>query len=389
LRPQNALKEEKMLITKKKKTRREFLKDALRLGICLSTASYLWDIIAPNSSVSATGYKEVQWYKQLDGDRVQCDICPKNCLLENGQTCFCRTRTNFNGRLMTAAWNNPSVIEITKIESAPLYHYAVGSEFLAIGVSGCNLRCAYCQNFKVSQHRPEETRNYNFDSDTAVSAVKKKTLNGILFTFTEPIAYLEYLMEVAEKAKSSGLKVAVATSAYINRDAFKEASKNVDAFAVTLKGFSSDFYHRVCGADITPVLKAMETIRAEGKWLEVVNLVVPTMNDNPLEIKTMSEWIKRNLGNETPLHFTRFYPAYKMKSLKETPITSLENAREIALNAGLKYVYVTNIPGHPGGDTYCPDCHNAVINRKGFDVVKINLRAGRCSFCGKEVVIKT
>lgn len=372
-----------MLIAKNT-TRREFLEGALKLGICLSTASYFWDMIAPDTA-SASEYKEVQWYKRVEGDRVQCSICPKNCLLEDGQTCFCRTRTNINGRLITNAWNNPSVIEIAKIESAPFYHFAVGSEFLAIGVSGCNLRCAYCQNFKVSQHRPEETRNYNFDSMDAVSAVKKKTLGGILFTFTEPTAYLEYLLATAEKAKSKGLKVAVATSAYINKNALRETARNVDAFTVTLKGFNNDFYRKVCNADIAAVLMAMETIKDEGRWLEVVNLIIPTINDNPTEIKEMSEWIRKNLGDEIPLHFTRFYPAYKMKNLQETPLTSLENARKIAIDAGLRYVYVTNIPGHPGGDTYCPNCGSAVINRKGFDVVKINLNSGRCNFCGKEV----
>lgn len=373
-----------MLITEKT-TRREFLEGAVKFGICLGTASYVWDLIKPDISIASSGYKEVQWYRRIEGDKVQCDICPKNCLLEDGQTCFCRTRTNINGRLVTKAWNNPSVIEIAKIESAPLYHYAIGSEFLAIGISGCNLRCSYCQNFKVSQYRPEETKNYMLNSREADSTVKRKTLKGILFTFTEPIAYLEYLIATAERAKSKGLKIAVATSAYINKKALQETAENVDAFTVTLKGFSNDFYRKVCDADMTPVLKAMETIKGEGKWLEVANLIIPTINDNPAEIRDMSVWIRKNLGADTPLHFTRFYPAYKMKNLKETPITSLEDARNIALDEGLRYVYVTNIPGHPGGDTYCPNCSGAVINRKGFDVVKTNLKSDRCNSCGKEV----
>ncbi len=372
-----------MLITKKT-TRREFLDGAVKLSVCLGTASYLWDVIAPDTALSAE-YREAQWYRRVDGNKVQCDICPKNCLLENGQTCFCRTRTNMNGRLITTAWDNPSIIERTEIESAPLYHFALGSEFLAIGISGCNLRCAYCQNFKVSQYSPKDTRNFRMGSSDAISDIKRKELKGILFTFTEPTAYLEYLMAASEKAKSSGLKVAVATSAYINKRALQEASSNVDAFSVTLKGFSEGFYQKVCDGEIGPVLKAMETIKKEGKWLEVVNLIVPTLNDDPEEIRGMAEWIKKNLGDDTPLHFERFYPAYRMKELPETQITSLENARRIAMDVGLKYVYVTNIPGHPGGDTYCPWCGRAVINRNGFDVVKTNLKSNSCNSCGKEV----
>lgn len=372
-----------MLITKET-TRREFLEGTVKLGICLGTASYLWDIITPDRAMSAK-YREVQWYRQVNGNKVQCEICPKNCLLENGQTCFCRTRTNTSGRLITTAWNNPSVIEIVEIESAPLYHFAAGREFLAIGISGCNLRCSYCQNSKISQYSPKDTRNYRMTSSDAISDIKRKDLKGILFTFTEPTAYLEYLIATSEKAKSNEMKVAVATSAYINKSALKETAKYVDAFTVTLKSFSDDFYRKVCDSEIGPVLKAMETIKKEGKWLEVVNLIVPTLNDNPSEIRSMAEWIKKNLGAETPLHFARFYPAYKMKNIPETPVTSLENARRIAMDAGLKYVYVTNIPGHPGGDTYCPDCGRAVISRKGFDVVKTNLRLGRCNSCGKEV----
>lgn len=373
------------MLVKKETTRREFLEGAMRLGICLSSASFLWDVVMPGRSSAEWDYREVKWYRRVGGDKVQCEICPKNCLLEHGQTCFCRTRTNVNGKLVTAAWNNPSVIEIAKIESAPLYHYSIGSEFLAIGASGCNLRCEYCQNFNVSQRGPGETRNYRLDGAGAASAAMGKALKGVLFTFTEPTAYLEYLMSVAERARSGGLGVAVATSGYLNKGALKDAARHVDAFAVTLKGFSDDFYRRVCDAELTPVLRAMETIRDDGRWLEVVNLIVPTLNDSPAEIREMSGWIRSNLGPDTPLHFARFSPAYRMKGLRETTLASLEGARGIALEAGLRYVYVTNVPGHPGGDTYCPGCGRAVINRMGFDVVKKRLQSGKCGFCGTEM----
>jgi len=191
------------MLIRKETTRREFVAWGVKLGISISALPYIWDMISPDLSSAESGYKETKWYTRTADNKVQCEICPKNCLLEDGQTCFCRTRTNIKGKLMTSAWNNPSVVEMAKIESAPLYHYAAGTEFLAIGVSGCNLRCSYCQNHTVSQHTPEETRNYRFDYKDAVSAARGKKLKGILFTFTEPVAYLEYMT----KSGSSNIRL--------------------------------------------------------------------------------------------------------------------------------------------------------------------------------------
>jgi pyruvate formate lyase activating enzyme len=366
-------------------TRREFIKELAIKGISLSSATLLWDIITPQESKATERLKEVEWYTPIEDKRVQCFICPKNCVLSKGQTCYCRTRTNINGRLYSSAWNNPCKLEITQIETGPFYHFIPGEKVLSIGVSGCNLRCRYCQNWRISQARPERTKNYKMDSTSVIKASARRHLKGILFTYTEPVAYLEYLIDTASKAKSKGLSTAVATSGYINKKPLMETAKYIDAFVVTLKGFNEEFYQKVCSGDLRTVLTALETIKEKNKWLEITNLIVPTINDNPEEIRRMAIWIKDNLGDKTPLHFTRFVPAYRMRHLKETPIGSLEIARTIAMDAGLRYVYVTNLPGHIGGDTYCHNCGRTVIQRAGFKVIAVKLKDGRCMFCNEEI----
>jgi pyruvate formate lyase activating enzyme len=361
------------------------MKQLAAAGVAVSAASLLWDMVSPDEAPASERLKEVEWYRAVEGGKVQCDICPKNCLLESGQTCYCRTRTNINGRLYTSAWNNPCKLEITGIESGPLYHFMAGTEVLAIGAAGCNLRCGYCQNWKISQSRPERTRNYNMKSRSVVRASAGKELNGILFTYTEPVAYLEYLLDIAEKARPEGLVTAMATSGYINTGPLIRTAENIDAFAVTLKGFSEEFYRKVCGASLKPVLASLETIRKRGRWLEITYLIVPAFNDDPDSIRQMALWIKSNLGDDVPLHFARFVPAYRMKHLEETPAGSLEAARDTAMDAGLKYVYITNLPGHPGGDTYCHNCGQAVVRRAGFKVLSTDIRDSRCSFCNEEI----
>lgn len=366
-------------------SRREFIERMASLGLGLGLSSIIGDLVFSGDAYGANIFKGGSYYQRLEGGRVQCEICPKNCILEEGQTCFCRTRTNVGGVLYNTAWNNPSVIDLTSIERGPLYHAIPGARVLAIGASGCNLRCLYCQNAEVSQARPLDTKNYNLDSMAVVRSAGKKGCDGITFTYTEPVAFYEYMMEIARLAKAQGLLVTTASAGYINPPPLKGLCRYVDAFSITLKAFDDGFYQRVCAGGLKPVLKTMEIIKGQGRWLEVVYLVVPYLNDDMMKIKEASAWIKENLGQDTPLHLSRFVPAYRLKDLPETPITTLEMAREVALEAGLKFVYITNLPGHIGGDTYCPDCQKAVIQRAGFKTLNMRLRNGRCIFCDGEV----
>src|SRR3989338_355006 len=380
-------------------SRREFIEGLMNVGLTMSMASTLWSVgarcnvplLGTREAYGQNGWtthneamKEASWYKTV-GEGTQCFLCPKGCYLTPGETCFCRTRINRMGKLYTTAWNNPSVIELTSIENGPLYHFRPGTRMLSLGTSGCNLRCLYCQNWQVSQTSPLKSKNLSFNIPQVIKATGSKSCKGIAFNYTEPVAFYDYMVDVAEKARQEGLTVTVATAGYINPSPLKELCKKVDGFTVTLKGVDEDFYQKVCGSRLEVVLQSLEVIRKEGKWLEVVNLIVPSLNDDLTKIRKMAQWMKLHLGEDVPLHFSRFFPAYKLTGLPETPIVTLERAREAALESGIKYVYVTNLPGHVGNSTYCPNCGGTVIARKGFDTLAINLEGGRCPSCKKGI----
>ncbi len=372
---------------KKDVSRREFIEGLMKAGLTVGLADTLWSALGEvglEEAYGQEGTKEASWYKRI-GDNVQCLLCPKGCYLGPGETCFCRTRVNRGGKLYTTAWNNPSVVELTNIENGPLYHFRPGTRVLSLGTSGCNLRCMYCQNWTVSQVSPLKSRNLSFNIPQVLKAAEKKSCRGIAFNYTEPVAFYDYMLDISEKARQEGLVVTVATAGCINPSPLRELCKRVDAFTVTLKGFDEGFYQKVCGSDMGVVLKTLEVIKEEGKWLEVVNLIVPSLNDDLTKVREMAQWIRINLGQDVPLHFSRFFPAYKLSELPETPISTLEQAREIALESGIKYVYVTNLPGHVANSTYCPNCGETLIARKGFDTVVINLKGGQCPSCKKGV----
>jgi pyruvate formate lyase activating enzyme len=320
-------------------------------------------------------------YKKLSGKRIQCFVCPLDCILEDGETCFCRTRTNIGGILYNTAYNNPCVLNLDPVEKGPLYHVLPGQRALAIGTAGCNMRCLYCQNWAASQREPHQTTNIRLDSQAMVAQTRKESCKLIAFTYTEPIAFYEYVFESATNARKEGLLVNVASAAFVNPKPMRELCEVADAFTLALKGFSEEFYKKVCGTELAPVLEAIKIARENARWLEVVNLVVPTLNDDRAGIEKMCQWVAENLGEDVPLHFARFYPEYKLKNLPPTPQSTMEMAHEIARQAGLNYVYLVNLPGHPANNTYCPKCGNPVIKRVGLKTLSVDLRSGKCRHC--------
>ncbi len=328
---------------------------------------------------------EVKYYEKLPGRRVHCSLCPYECILAPGETCPCRTRTNHGGVLLNHSYGNPCIINQDPIEMLPMNHFLPGTKTLSIGLAGCNLRCAYCQNWQVSQKRPDQTKNVDLSERAAAETTKQKRLTSIAFTYTEPVVFSEYVLAVSKEARSKKVPVVVATAAYINRKPLVELCRHVTAFTVTLKGFTEDFYRRICGVRLKPVLESLETIKSQGKWLEVVNLIVPDENDSPGEIREMSNWVRRNLDEETPLHFLRFVPEYQMRNVPRTPLETLERARDIALDAGLKFVYISNVAPHDGNNTYCAKCHSLLVERVGYRVLRNKVRGGKCAYCGAKV----
>lgn len=272
------------------------------------------------------------------------------------------------------------------IEKVPLNHFRPGSKTLSIALGGCNLRCLYCQNWQQSQKSPDELKTFDLLPEDVIAAAKRKKLDTIAFTYTEPMTYIEYATDTAKLAKEAGLKVVLATAAYVEPKPLLSLARYVNAMTIGLKGFDDAFYEHALGVHLEPVLEAIKTIKKRTRcWLELVNLIVPTYNDDPEKITKMVRWIRKNLGGNVPLHIARFVPMYRLTNLPRTPVQTLEAAHAAARKAGLRYVYTSNIAPHEGNNTFCANCGKPVIERLGFKILDDRLRKGVCPKCRKKL----
>lgn len=369
-------------------TRREFIKTgtlvlsgiALRLflGTFLSGQRLAWA-----AKASLLGKREAMYYTKIGQGSVQCQLCPRRCTLMNGMRSFCRVREAESGKLYTLVYGIPCSYHIDPIEKKPIYHMLPATTAFSIATAGCNLRCKFCQNWTISQRTPEETRNIKMSPDQVVENALKNKSSSIAYTYSEPIVWYEYMLDTAKLAREKGLKNVMVTAGYINEEPLRELCQYIDAANVDLKGFDQKYLRRVCGQELGPLLQTLKIFKQEGVSVEITNLVVPTLNDDMQTIKKMCVWIKDNLGADTPLHFSRFTPIYQLKNLYLTPVPTLERAKKVAEQAGLKFVYIGNVPGHPGEDTICPDCKAMLIDRIGYTIKQNNIVKGKCASCGR------
>lgn len=325
--------------------------------------------------------REAMFYKNLGLQTVQCLLCPRECIISDEKRGFCRNRENQKGKLYSIVYGKPCVLDIGPIEKAPLYHFLPGHFRLCLTCGSCNLRCKYCQNWHLSQKTLEELNQYLYFPPEIIREAESHKLYSISFTYTEPTVYFEYLYDISTIAKEIGLKTSIVSNGYIKREPLQKLLKVLDAVKIDLKGFSEKFYEDVCSATLKPVLESLITVKKESVWLEIVNLIVPTLNDDPKMIEEMCRWIKGNLDIDTPIHFTRFFPNYKLTNLPTTPISTLEMAYRIAKESELRYVYIGNVPGHNYNSTFCPSCNRRIIYRSHFDVLQMDVLEGRCKFC--------
>ncbi|MDH7512843.1 MAG: AmmeMemoRadiSam system radical SAM enzyme [Clostridiales bacterium] len=327
--------------------------------------------------------KEAMFYKTFDGQSIQCLLCPRQCIIGEGKRGFCRNRENQKGKLYSKVYGKPCVVDIGPIEKAPLYHFIPGHLRLCLTCASCNLRCKYCHNWHLSQKSLDELNYHSYSPADIIQQAKNHKLHSVSFTYTEPTVYYEYLYDISVMAKQKGLKTSIVSNGYIRKEPLLRLLAVLDAVKIDLKGFSEKFYEEVCSASLNPVLESLITVKKNNTWLEIVNLVVPTLNDDPRMIDEMCRWIRENLGLDTPLHFTRFFPNYKLTHLSATPVSTLESAYEIAKKNGLRYVYVGNVPGHHANSTYCSNCGEKLIERTHFIVRKNQIKKnGLCPFCG-------
>lgn len=317
--------------------------------------------------------------------KVQCELCPKRCLIESGQSGECRVRINIDGVLRTVVYGYPCSIHSDPIEKKPLFHFLPSSRILSIATAGCNLHCRNCQNWEISQANPEDTPAYICPPAKLVEMAKEQNFTSIAYTYTEPIIYYEYTYDTAKLARQANIRNVLVTAGYINEEPWKKLLEVIDAANIDLKGITEEFYRKVCSATLQPVQEALVLAKASGILVEVTNLIIPTLNDKPEEIRQLVRWVKANLGGETPLHFSRFSPKYKMRHLPPTSLKTLDIAREIAMEEGLDYVYIGNIQSEYGQNTYCPGCKKLLIERVGYTIMQNRLKEGCCPDCGKEI----
>jgi pyruvate formate lyase activating enzyme len=328
-------------------------------------------------------YPAVYYFTMTGG--TKCTLCPRECLVLPEQTGLCRVRVNRGGKLYTLVYGNPCSANNDPIEKKPVFHFLPGSTAFSISTAGCNERCKYCQNWQISQFGPEDTKNYPLSPEDVVAYAISTGSKSIAYTYGEPVVFYEYMLQTAKLARKSGVKNVVITGGYINEDPLKELCRHVDVIKIDLKGFDEGFYRDVCAAELSSIQNSLKVVKESGTWLEIVNLVVPTLNDSQEKITQMCKWIKSELGADIPLHFSRFSPNYKLLNLPPTPISTLEMARKVALGEGLKYVYIGNIPHSESENTYCPKCGKLLIERLTYFVAQNNIENGRCKFCGQEI----
>ncbi len=327
----------------------------------------------------------MHWEPREDG-MVRCVLCPTRCVLRDGERGQCRVRANYGGKLYSLVFGAVVALHVDPMEKKPLFHFYPGRQILSLATAGCNLGCRFCQNWSISQAFPEKTPFRRLMPAQIVDAARKNLIPAIAYTYTEPSVYYEYMLETARLARAAGLKNVLVSCGYMNEKPLRELAKVMDAANVDLKGFSEDFYREYCNARLQPVLDALKILREEKVHVEITNLVIPGGNDDPDMIRRMCQWIRKEMGAETPTHFSRYHPDYKMERPGPTPASTLEMAARIAREEGLKNVYIGNIATSGGEDTLCPNCAKVLIRRYGFTVRENALVNGCCPNCGHPIV---
>jgi len=335
--------------------------------------------------LSTPELREAKFYEPLDGGRVQCTLCPWQCVVSSGQRGNCGVRENRNGRYYTLVYGRPCAIHNDPIEKKPFSHVYPGSRALSIATVGCNIHCKFCQNWDISQASPDDiSPPFRSPADIAKMAAQKKS-RTVAYTYSEPTIFYEYMIDCARAAKDLGIGNVVVSNGFISREPLKEMCSLMTAVKIDLKAFSQQFYGRLCGGRLQPVLDTLKRLADSGVWFEIVVLVIPTQNDSLDEIKRMCEWIVKELGPDVPVHFTRFHPAYKIRNLPPTPPRTLERVRSVAMEQGCHFAYGGNMPGFRGENTYCPNCKTCVVNRYGHMVLSDELKNGKCHKCGTAI----
>jgi pyruvate formate lyase activating enzyme len=325
-----------------------------------------------------------RWWHPIEGDRIQCDLCPRDCKLHEGQRGACFVRKMEGGQIVLTTYGRSSGFCIDPIEKKPLNHFYPGTSVLSFGTAGCNLACKFCQNWDISKSKDMDRLMDAAEPDEIARTAQKLGCKSVAYTYNDPVIFAEYAIDTARSCRQLGIKNVAVTAGYIHAEPRVEFYSMMDAANVDLKGFTDDFYVKYCGAHLQPVLETLIYLKRETDvWVEITTLLIPGVNDSDNVIRGLVEWVIKELGPNVPLHFTAFHPDFKMTDLPNTPPETLRRARQIALETGLNYVYTGNVHDPEGGTTYCPSCHAPVIRRDWYEIPEYHLtEAGCCPRCG-------
>jgi pyruvate formate lyase activating enzyme len=323
------------------------------------------------------------WHK-LDDGKLQCDVCPRNCHLKEGQQGLCFVRARRNDEVVLTSYGRSSGFCIDPIEKKPLNHFLPGTPVFSFGTAGCNLSCKFCQNWDMSKSREMDTLADEASPETIARVAKKYDCRSVAFTYNDPVIFLEYANDTADACHALDIKTVAVTAGYISSPAMQDFFSHVDAANVDLKAFTDSFYHKLCGGHLQPVLETLQYLKKETDvWFELTTLLIPGENDSEKEIQEMTQWVVENLGADVPMHFTAFHPDWKMMDTPATPSSTLTKARQIARDNGVHYVYTGNVHDEQGGSSWCPQCGQLLIERDWYVLGQWHLDAnGCCDNCG-------
>ena len=328
-----------------------------------------------------------RWWHVIDDGRIQCDLCPRDCKLRDGQRGACFVRQRVGDGMALTTYGRSSGFCIDPIEKKPLNHFYPGSSVFSFGTAGCNLACKFCQNWDISKSQDMDRLMDEASPEEIARVAAENGCRSVAFTYNDPVIFAEYAMDVADACHARGVQTVAVTAGYIGAEARREFFAKMDAANVDLKAFTEDFYYKLTGAHLQPVLDTLAYLRHETDcWFELTTLLIPGKNDSAAEIEAMSKWIVKELGRDVPIHFTAFHPDYKLDDVPATPAATLQRARKIALDAGIRYVYTGNVHDTEGGTTFCPGCAKPVIVRDWHQILAYDLtQEGHCERCGTPV----
>lgn len=356
-------------------TRREFIRNG-GCGLCGLAAARL-------AAAAPAGERlvEARYYEKLPDRKIKCVLCPRQCVIDDLERGYCGVRENRGGTYYTLVYGKVVSAHVDPIEKKPLFHVVPSATAFSLATAGCNVFCKFCQNWEISQARPEQIPYTEISPARVAEIARSKQCPLIAYTYNEPVIFTEFMHDIAREAAVAGVRSVMISNGFIQTKPLQDLCKVLHAVKIDLKAFSERFYKELVSGQLRPVLDSLVTLRRENMWTEIVYLVIPGQNDGREELTALCKWIRQELGADVPLHFTRFYPQYRLANLPPTPVATLTMAREIGLASGLHYVYTGNIPGDPGEHTYCPGCQTVLVRRFGFSVLENKIRDNRCPTC--------